>query len=364
MIAGLLPGIAQTLSEPIAIVGQGITAFAVSYLISAPYFSVSLARYSLKKKILSALVVFILGNCLTVFSESLFLFISSRVITGIGAGLFNPLAVDLAIRIVGTDKKGKALSLVWGAHSVGVVFGVPIGVYLSQVISWQVSILIMVVLSLISFMGLLFSKGDYYQKGQNYQSRALKTVLNPSVIGILGISLLTCMVTTGLYSFVSLLQKKSLHALPMILLIWGGGGVIGSFFIGRVVDRLKKPQLVMSILLFGLALNFVLLAQVVNIYIVGLIPFFIWGCLGWATVNPQVCSLIEGREDYTSELSAFNSSAIGLGGAIGTSFGGLLLSGGIQSEHLLYLASIFLFLVLIIQVLKNGLSREVGEKYG
>src|SRR5262245_48205775 len=126
MIAGLLPKIGLTIGQPISITGQGITAFSLTYLFSAPFFSVVFANKSAKRTLQLALIVFLLGNLLTLASENIVLFLFGRVLTGLGAGIFNPLCVGIAIQMGDQKAKGKVLSLVWGANSAGVVFGVPI----------------------------------------------------------------------------------------------------------------------------------------------------------------------------------------------------------------------------------------------
>ena len=48
MIAGLLPQIGQTIGQPIAVTGQGITLFSVAYFFSAPLFSMTFSNKPVK----------------------------------------------------------------------------------------------------------------------------------------------------------------------------------------------------------------------------------------------------------------------------------------------------------------------------
>lgn len=133
MIAGLLPKINQTIGQPISITSQGITAFSLTYLFSAPLFSIVFANKSSKPILQLALTVFLLGNLITLASENFVAFTLGRILTGLGAGIFNPLCVSIAIQLGEQTAKGKVLSLVWGANSAGAVFGVPVKLQLRSV---------------------------------------------------------------------------------------------------------------------------------------------------------------------------------------------------------------------------------------
>ena len=146
MIAGLLPQISQTIGQPVAITGQGITFFSLAYFLSAPLFSMIFSNQAVKLNIQIALAVFLLGNLVTLISKTIVLFLIGRSLAGIGAGIFTPLCVSIAINFRGLSVRGRVLSLVWGANSAGAVFGVPFGLYLSSVFNWQWSIAFIIIL--------------------------------------------------------------------------------------------------------------------------------------------------------------------------------------------------------------------------
>lgn len=121
IIAGLLPQIGQSFEQPTAKVGQGITSFSLAYLFSAPVLSLIFGNKKIKLSLLWALGIFLIGNFATYLSSSLFEFLLGRAIAGIGAGFFTPLCVTIAVNLGHSSNKGKALSIVWGANSAGVV---------------------------------------------------------------------------------------------------------------------------------------------------------------------------------------------------------------------------------------------------
>ncbi|BBM82123.1 MFS transporter [Candidatus Uabimicrobium amorphum] len=358
MIAGLLPEIGKTIGQSISITGQGITAFSLTYLISAPVFSMMFSNRSAKQTLKVALFVFILGNVLTLFAENLLLFIIGRVITGLGAGIFNPLVVSIAIELGDPGKKGKTLSLIWGANSAGVVFGVPLGVYISQQFAWQYSIGFVAAFAFIVLLGFSIQRTEIKASTPSSKSERFRLLFDKNVLAVIGVTCFTCLVGTGLYSYISLIHSGSPHALPTILLLWGFGGFIGSSFIGSVVDKTQNPQGVMASLIAGLALTFVILPYLIEIPYVGLVPFFVWGVMGWATVTPQQYVLFELHEKQKALLSALNSSAIGLGASMGTALWAMVIASGVDQKNLPFcgaavLGVVFLGQILLMQRLKR-----------
>jgi predicted MFS family arabinose efflux permease len=351
MIAGLLPQIGQTLGQPISVTSQGITAFSLTYLFSAPLFSMVFANKSAKRILQLALTLFLLGTLITLSAENLVTFLAGRVLTGLGAGIFNPLCVSLAMQMAGQSTKGRALSLIWGANSAGVVFGVPLGIYLCSEFSWRVSIGYVFVLGLIVLAGFsLQETGTQLPVETSFKDR-LRLLVDRNVLSVIGITCFTSLASLGLYSYVAPIQAGSPHSLSVSLLFWGLGGFIGSSVVGFFVDRTKKPRIVMAFILIGLMLTFFTLPYTKDLPFFGLLSFFLWGMFGWATPTPQQHVLFELYENQRAILSALNSSAIGLGSSLGTAMGGLVIASGFRVSGLPLLAATLLIGVILGQFL-------------
>ena len=83
------------------------------------------------------------------------IYILSRCIAGLGAGLFSPMAVSSGGHLV-SQNKGKALAFIVGGMSIGTVVGVPIGLQLANLINWRFAIGIIVILSIVAFISIYF----------------------------------------------------------------------------------------------------------------------------------------------------------------------------------------------------------------
>ena len=351
MIAGLLPQIGKTLGQPIAVTGQGITLFSLAYFLSAPMFSMIFANKSARHIIQLALTIFLLGNLITIFSENIVLFLIGRAFAGIGAGIFTPLCITIAIHFVGPSSKGRALSFVWGANSAGVVFGVPIGLYLSSIVNWQLAILYIVSLSLLALIGFSFQGFDINLPTSSSFGDRLRLFVDKKIMGVIGVTCFTTMASLGLYSYIAPIQSQSPNSLSLMMFIWGLGGFTGSSLVGIFIDRTNKPQIIMAFILIGLFFTIILIPFTKDVPYLGLIPFFMWGAFGWATTTPQQHILFDLQKKQGTILAALNASAIGLGGALGTALGGLIITFGFEGISLPFFSATLLLIVFICQLM-------------
>lgn len=360
MIAGLLPEISQTIGQPVAMTAQGITAFSFFYFLSAPLFSMIFSNKSFKLIIQIALFIFLLGNLLTLIGKSITFFLIGRSLAGIGTGIFTPICLTMAFHFADQATRGRRLSIIWGANSAGAVFGVPFGLYLSSLLSWQLSILYVIALGLVVLV--IFS----------FQSVSIKLPVMPSlkdrfyllidrnIMFVVGITFFISTASLGLYSYMSVIQTGVSHSLVMTVFTWGLGGFIGSSLVGSIIDLTKKPQIIMAFILVGLILTFITIPFTMNLHYLGLIPFFMWGIFGWAMPTTQQHILFELQEKQGTLLAALNGSAIGLGNAVGTAMAGTIIASGSQAIDLPFCAAILLLVVFLgqLMLIKNFKNSE------
>ncbi len=359
LVAGLLPQIGETIGQSVAVAGQGVSVFSLTYLISAPLFSMIFANKPVKQIIQLALAVFIAGNVVTMLSSNLPLFLLGRAFAGIGAGIFTPLCIGIAVNLVDASAKGRVLSLVWSANSAGVVFGVPLSLYLSSLFQWQSSIALIAGLAAVSLLGFSLQKADIKLPEAPPLRERFLLLGDPKTLSVIGISCLTAIASLGLYSYVTLIQAGSPNSLSLALFSWGLGGFLGSSLIGILVDKTKNPRLVMALVLLGLMLTLLSIPFTRALPFLGVLPFFMWGFFGWSTVTPQQKILFELHENQGTILAAINSSAFGLGAALGTLSGGLIITSGFKEIDLPFAAASLLLFVLIGQLIVINNSKKV-----
>ncbi len=354
VVAGLLPGLSRSLGTSMVGAAQGITAFSFTYLVCAPLFAVLLARRPARQILALALAIFAAGNVMTLLSTHLVAYLSSRAIAGIGAGMYLPIAVASAVELVDTEAMGRALGLIWGANSAGAVIGVPVGLWLASRLGWQATIGLVLLLGTITLVGLALRLPDRPVQAPPSLSDQLRFLVDPRVLSVVGVTCLTATASLGLYDFIALLQGGTADA---ALTLWNVGGLIGTTAVGYVEDRIGNPRAVMAAILGTLLAALLILPSIHATPVLGLVPFLVWGAMGWATMTPQQMSLIELAPGREATVVALNSSAVGLGSVFGPALGGLALAGGLGVPYLPYAASGVLVCALawqVLQVLRQG----------
>ena len=353
VISGLLPFISHDLNVSVASAAQAVTAFTLCYALSAPIFATLLSGKEIKNILLLALLVFTCGNILSALSTSFTLLIFSRCVAGVGAGIYSPLAVASSAALVKPEQKGTALSLALGGMSMGVVLGVPLGLLIATKISWQGTLWLISVLGIIGMIAIKLKFPKITAPTPPTLIERVSILRNLKVAVIVAVSFLTAVASLGLYTFISLIvtNLNAKYSITEYFWVWGVGGMIGSFTVGKIIDKTRAPRIVMVFILALLALSLLTIPLTIKLPIISFIPFLMWGMMGWASQTPQQHALISVEPRHASAAVALNSSINYLGGAVGTVLGGILLSSKASATTLTYLAC----LVAIIAVIGQGL---------
>ncbi|MEH7464798.1 MFS transporter [Bacillus thuringiensis] len=340
IIAGLVPGISETYDKSASQVGQAVSIFTLFYAISAPLFASILAGKPIKKILLISIVIFGLANALSAVAPNFSIFLISRAIAGIGAGLFSPLAVAGSTLLVPAEKKGRALSLTIGGMSMGTVLGVPIGLYLANIFNWQFAMWVIVILSCIAAISILKYLPNVSASAPPAIKERLAMFIDKRVTVTVLITFFASIASLGLYTYLSpLLQDlNSTKDITVYLWSWGLGGLVGSVLIGYLIDYFKKPKALMLMILVILTVSIICIPLMINVPIVKYLPFFIWGAMGWAAQAPQQHILLSYQPKQGSTAVALNSSINYLGSAVGATMGGVVISVGMGTMSLIYFA--------------------------
>jgi predicted MFS family arabinose efflux permease len=352
LFAGLLPGVSHSLHSSVVAVAQGCAAFGVAYIASMPLCAFLLSKKSAGQVLVWALLTFIAGNAATLVSPNVMIYVASRFVAGLGSGLYLPIAVAAATHIAGPESKGRALGLLWGANSIGAVVGVPLGLWLAERMGWQFTVVIILLLAAFALAGVASSERVLEVQTAPPSLRAqFRLLADLRVLAVVGVTLLTATGCLGLYAYISQVLAGSPNSSEVAFSLWSIGGLFGSVISGFVIDRKGDPRILMTILLVVLFVVIISIPSLRGVPVLGLLPFPLWGAMGWASVTPQQYRLIQMRPGHEAILVALNSSAVSLGSAFGTLLGGMALTGGFAAERLPYLTAIFVVCALMGQLL-------------
>ncbi|MFJ7183796.1 MFS transporter [Lysinibacillus xylanilyticus] len=351
VIAGLLPGISDTYQKSTSQVGQAVSIFTLFYAISAPLFSSLLAGKPIKKILIWSMLIFTIANSITALAPSFSILLLSRAIAGTGAGLFSPFAVAASSKFVSSNKRGRALGLTIGGMSMGTVLGVPLGIYISNIFDWKLTLWLLVIIGVTSVLCMYILLPNFPTAPPPTLNERLKMFLDKRVTITVCITFFASVASLGLYTYLSPLLEEmtSSSNLTMYLWAWGFGGLFGSLMIGYLIDYFGKPKTLVTIILFTLILSIICIPLMINLPMLKYLPFFIWGAMGWACQAPQQHILLSCQPKNGSSAVALNSSVNYLGSAIGASLGGIVLSLQIGTITLIYFAVFSMLFAICLQ---------------
>jgi predicted MFS family arabinose efflux permease len=340
VVAGILPVIGGDLDVSVPVAGQLVTVFTLSYALLAPLGATLLAGRPLRMVLVLALLVFTLGNVIGALATSLPILMVSRVVAGLGAGIYAPMSAATAAALVRPEQKGRGLAMIMTGMSAGTVLGVPLGVVLARSAGWRSTLWLVVGVGVIAMacVGLALPK---LTQAQPPSLRARASVLGDHrVLSIAAITVFCSGTSLGLFTYIAPLFGDLLNAsdVTAFLVLWGLGGLLGSLFVGRLIDKWHDTRALLSVIFAVLGVSLVLLPLLGRSMAGSVALLLLWGATGWSCLTPQQHRLMALRPQEAAVAVSLNASALYLGSASGAALGGVLLAGGLQVTGL---ASVF-----------------------
>nr|WP_312924842.1 MFS transporter [Stutzerimonas nitrititolerans] len=329
--AGLIPMIETSFSVSVAVAAQLVTAFTLAYGLGSPVFVALTPPDRQRAGLLVALALFVVANAASALATSFDGLMIWRAVAGIGAGVYLAMGIGASAALSTAERRGKSIAIIMGGMASGVVLGVPLSLMIADQTGWQAALWLVTLLGLLALVGLALMLPALPAAPASSLRQKLAILADGHVVSILLVSLLAAIASLGMYTFIAPLLADPDHgavrSVTPYLWIWGIGGVLGSFLIGPVVDRVRGPVLVLAIMLILAASLFLLpFAAALGAWLVAL-PIALWGAVGWALQVPQNNELILARQAQgDGNLAiALNESALYLGSAIGAAAGGFAL---------------------------------------
>ncbi|MBU5443664.1 MFS transporter [Paenibacillus sp. MSJ-34] len=327
VVSGILYVIAEDLHISLALAGQLITAYSLAFAIGTPILVALTSRLERKKVLVASLLLFMIGCVISSLSSNIALFMVSRVITGIASGVYLVVTFGIAAKIVPPHKLGSAIGTIVFGFSSALILGVPMGIAITNWLSWQAIFIILCLLSLIIAL-IIFRLLPTIEGSVPVSFRQQFQVLGSSVI-VFGL-LLTLFRESGGSVFVTYLtpflqDHLRIHAanVSIVMLVLGIVGAIGSRAGGYGIDRWGAAK----VIVLGMIVQIAALALLPLLTEVPLIGLMLVGfvMLSMFTVGPAIQSYFIQQAPRSSDLVlSLNTSTTHLGLAIGAGTGGLM----------------------------------------
>jgi MFS transporter, DHA1 family, inner membrane transport protein len=329
IIGGILPEIAQDLSASIGKTGLVVSVFSLSYALGSPILSALSTRWWRSTVMIGGLAVFSVANLASALSPTLGCLLATRVVAALAAALVAPASYALASTLGSSHNRGKVLAIVAAGFTSAIVLGVPLGVFIGKYSGWRSSLIFVAILGAIAALS-MFGAGvpePSSIKRAPGLSEQLRIVSRPETIIVLTPFLIWSIANFGLYTFVAAILGRQLPAtaIPLLLLLFGVGAVIGNFVGGALSDRFgtRWPTIICLVMLICALAAF----EPASSSIVGASITVIWWAICMAALfTLQQQRAITANPKYSNLALALNNSALYLGAALGAAAGGVVIS--------------------------------------
>jgi len=241
-IVGMLDKVAASVGVSVSTAGQLITVFALGNAIGTPLVMVATAKMNQRKQLLLALAIILLGIVSMLALPGFGFLMASRVILGVGTGVFVVTAYGIAAKLATPGRQGSAMSNIAMGFSSSLVFGVPLGRIVAVAYGWKMIFWGIGIFSLLATFAVARTIPAIEGETAVPLSKRLAFLKQPRVAVTLGVTFLVfigfSVVDTYITPFLSTVMPTMEREISVILMTLGIGSLIGSRLGGFLADRI------------------------------------------------------------------------------------------------------------------------------
>ncbi|MEV4206696.1 MFS transporter [Nocardia salmonicida] len=238
---GVLTALATDLNVPEGVVGLSVSATALTALLAALGLGALFPRLDRRTLLIGLTIGAAVSNVVVALAPNIVLLLIARLLLGLAVGGYWSMALVIAAKLVPAERLGKAMMIVNAGTTVATVAGVPLGVLLSTYAGWRTTFLIAAALTAATAVAVrLMLPPIAPSKGVGFA--ALGSALRaPGVtLGLLSMVAVVAGHFAG-YTYIRPALAELLGAgpavIPVLLALFGVGGLLGNFVLGALADR-------------------------------------------------------------------------------------------------------------------------------
>lgn len=329
VLIGILPPLASDLRVSVSLAGQLTTLFSIAFAVAVPLLTWLTRRWERRRLLVAALLIFALFNACAAISPNYASLLLARIGMAACCGLLIVMSTLLASEMAPAGQQGRAIGIIFMGISASLVFGVPLGVQVTDWFGWRWIFFAIAIyslpLSLLLWRYLPDSRSSALPGRAGYlrqlSHRPLWLAQAVSILLLGGHFTLFTYFTPYL---AAMLEMNDATAVSGLLLLIGlaalGGGYLGGWLADRVGPRL-------ALVLIPAAFCLALVAIPLSLHSAFFIPsVMLWSTISWM-ISPAVQSFLLHSDPISGSAGvALNTSAMHLGVGLGAAVGGLVVA--------------------------------------
>jgi MFS transporter, DHA1 family, inner membrane transport protein len=327
---GLLPQLADGVNVSIPTAGHVISAYAIGVVVGAPLIAVFGARLPRRELLVGLMAVFLIGNAASALAMNYTSLTLARFFAGLPHGAYFGVASLVAADLVSAERRGRAVSRVMLGLAVSNVAGVPAATWLGQNAGWRSAYWLVTVLAAIT-AGLVLWLVPHIAANREATGRnELRAFKDPQVLltllaGAIGFGGMFAMYTY-IAPTVTDVAGLSEGLVPLYLLAFGSGMVVGTPLGGRLADWSVFRSMLLGSVLMGLTL--VAFTVTSQWFVPGLLTVFALSTVSSILVVGLQMRLMQVAGNAQTIGAAMNHASLNIANALGAWLGGVVVAAG------------------------------------
>jgi DHA1 family putative efflux transporter-like MFS transporter len=330
VVVGILDEIAFSVGVTVSTAGQLITVYSVAGAIGTPLVMMATAKWDRRKQLLLSLIIILISVITFVVLPSFGFLMASRIILGLGTGVFSVTSYASVAKLTPPERKASAMSNLALGSSTSLVLGVPLGRVIATTLGWEfifwgigLCILLTVFIVVRTFPA---TEGDTPIQLSNQ----LALLKNPKIMVALSVTLFMfisySVVNTYITPYLSAVMPTLTGKMSILLSALGIASLIGSKLGGYLADRIGAARtLTRSMAVQAFVLALLPIVSETSIALISLL--LVWAVAAWTTGPTLNFNLISLAPEASGIMLSLNSSFVQLGFAAGAILGGIAVEG-------------------------------------
>jgi DHA1 family inner membrane transport protein len=329
-VMSLMPNIAGNLGVTVPQGSHMISAYALGVVVGAPVIAVLAARLARHVLLIALMLLYAAGHLASATASGFDWLVVFRFVSGLPHGAYFGIASLVAASLAPPERRARAVARVMLGLTVATLAGVPLANWMGQFLGWRASFGLVGALALLTAAlialyaprgrGLAAATSPMQELGALRKPQVLLTIAT-GAIGFGGMFA----VYTYLEPTLTEVTGAPAAVLPLVLMVFGLGMVVGNMAGGWMADRALMPAIAGILAWIALACLLVLVTAG-NIWTLGLNIFLI-GC-GVALGSGLQTRLMDVAQEAQTLAAAMNHSALNIANALGPWLGGLAIAAG------------------------------------
>lgn len=284
---GVLTALADDLDVAPGIVGLSVSATALTALLAALGLGSIFPRTDRRTLLVALTVAAAVSDIAVALAPNIVLLLIARLLLGLAVGGYWSMALVIASQLVPAARLGRAMMIVNAGTTVATVAGVPLGVLLGTFAGWRIVFVVAAGLTLLTAVAVhLVLPPVAPTPGIGVATMAGALRAPGVVLGLVGVVAVIGGHFAG-YTYVRPALAELLGAgqtvIPILLALFGIGGLIGNFVLGALADRRLSVLLPAVPVAIGLALSAIIVSG--DFPALGYLATVLWGAAFGGILN-------------------------------------------------------------------------------